>query len=140
MLVIREVIHADRLLLLPANLALQYMLLQSLVEVCHAHRGIDDRHNDQNDRDYRKTGERLPDRHVVCLVARLIHSGQLEDEISQSTKEAANCQDHPECVLSAGPVSGHKQDEDCDGDRRDGDPFLCIRKPSNNYKKLYCKA
>lgn len=132
--------HADVLLLFSANLALQQMRLQALVEVGHAYRGIDDREDDQNDCYDGKTGERFSYGKVVIFVAWLIHPSKLEDEIGQPAEEADNCSDHPERILPTSPESGQKEDENRDGNGGHGNPFLRVRETGHNHEELYSKA
>jgi hypothetical protein len=137
---IGEVVHANYLLLLVANAVLQNVLLQALVEVGHAHRGIDNGSDDQEDRDDRETGEGLPHGRVVGFVARLVHPDELEDEIGQATNVADNRRNHTDGILATGPESSHEQNQDRDGDCGDSDPFLSVPDLGNDDKELHGKA
>jgi hypothetical protein len=113
---------------------------QSLVEIGHAYRTIDNCKNYQNDRYYRETGKCLSDRKVESFVARLVHPGKLEDEVGQTAKEADKGGDHPECVLPAGRESCQKENDDCDGDCGNGDPMNCTVKPRKKKKSNFNRA
>ncbi len=60
---------------------------QSLAEIRGAHNGIDDGQDDQDNCDHSKTGQTLPDWKVIRFFAWLVHSCQLENEVSQSAEE-----------------------------------------------------
>lgn len=82
-----ELGHVVHLLcLLSANLPLHDMWFESLVEVGHAYRCIDDCEDNQNDGDNGETGQTLSDREVVVSARWLVHASELEDEVGHAAE------------------------------------------------------
>lgn len=57
------------------------MGLQSLVEVVHAHAGINYGHDDEDEGDDGEKGQRLLGWEIFLVSSRLVHADQLEQEI-----------------------------------------------------------
>lgn len=140
MLEIWKLSHVVNLLLLRSNLPLQDVWLQSLIEVGHADACIDDRQNDQNNSQNSKTGEVLADRQIVGCLGRLIHAGELENEVRQATEEKKNCRKHSGLILSSSPESCHEKYDDRYGNRSDGNPFLSVSNIADYNHELYSET
>ena len=73
-------------------------------------------------------------------MARLVHASELENEVCQSTKEHNDGEKHSKHVLPSSPECCHNEDDDCDGNSGDGNPFLSIFDVVDNNEKLYGEA
>jgi len=70
----------------------------------------------------------------------LVHPGELEDEVCQSTEEKDNGKEHSELVLPSSPECCHNEDDDGDRDSGDCNPFLGICDVVDDNEELYSEA
>ena len=118
------------------------MRLQSLVEVVCADARNDDSHEEQDDCQNGKRGQRLPGRLVVFLAIKVrdIHADKLEEEVGQRNEVDDNTTDHACNRFAADPESGSEEQEE--GDDECGgceDDFDCGRLLDDN-QELDCES
>jgi hypothetical protein len=105
---------------LTTNLSFHNVWFQAQSEVGRAHNCVDDRENDQYDRDGSETCQTLADWKIVRCLGWLVHPRKLEDEVGQSAEEEENRADHSNLVLSASPECCHEQNQNGNWDRSNG--------------------
>lgn len=59
---------------------------EPFVKIMGANACIDDGHNDQDDGDHRKEGQRSPCRHVGLLACGRVHPDKFEEEVCKTSK------------------------------------------------------
>lgn len=116
------------------------MRLQSLIEVVGAYTGIDDGKHDQYDGDNGEARQILPHGQIESLVAGLIHSCELEDEVGQTTEEQEDGEDHSRLILAPCPKGGEEEDQNGDGDGSHGQPLFDIGEPRDDDEELHRKS
>ena len=94
------------------------MCLQPGIEVAHAHKGVNYRQNNQHDGHHSEGCEGPPNCDVVLLVAVLVDTDQLKEEICQGTKVQQDDEADADLVLSLRKESRADQDGDGDGHGR----------------------
>lgn len=107
--------HVVGLLHIVIDSPLHDMWLQSHPKIRGAYAGVDDCHDNQDNRNSGETCQTLSDGDIILRVAGLVHSGELENEVRQSAEEQENGDDHSKPVLTPSPEGRHKEDENCHG-------------------------
>jgi hypothetical protein len=120
MLHILQVIRVGVCLLLAAPRIPEQVVLEPFIKVVHAHESVHDRQDDQQDGDDRKSRQGSRHRLVVLLVAGLVDSHQLEQEIGQPAEVEQDDARAAEAVLVPRELRGGEEDQDRNGDGGDG--------------------
>ncbi len=112
------------------------MLFQTLAEIEHTDQGIEDGQYDKEDREDGKGRKRLSDRHVILRMERVVDSGQLEDEVRQSSEVKKHDDNHARLDLAPGEEGSEEKDSNGYRDSGSGQTDFDCTLPGDDDEEL----